>query len=315
MPHGAQTNPHRAVSHWTWGGKHWMFAVAILPLLVAYLLFWIYPIAATFIYSFTDWRAFASERAFLGLKNYTQAFRDPIFTKSLVNTFSFVAMYLPFVTIGGLLLALLINAAGRLKELFRMIYFIPVVTSVIATAFVWRYMYQPRIGIFNLALDALNLPPQRWLLDTDQALLSVVLYATWQSIGLNIVWFLAGLTTIDRTYYDAALVDGASTWQLFWHITLPLLRPTLAFVTIIGAISAFQIFGPIYIMTSTGISSGDSPPGGPANATMVVVLYQWLTAFRELNLGYGAAMGVILLALILVLTLIQFRLFRSRWEY
>ncbi len=315
MPYGAQANPIKAKSHWTWGGKLWMFAIAILPLLAAYLLFWIYPIAATFIYSFTDWKAFASEHTYVGLNNYTQAFRDPIFIKSLFNTFTFVAMYLPIVIAGGLFLALLINAAGRLKELFRMIYFIPVVTSVIATAFVWRYMYQPRIGIFNLALESLNLPPQRWLLDTHQALFSVVLYAAWQSIGLNVVWFLAGLTTIDRTYYDAALVDGASPWQLFWHITMPLLRPTLAFVIIIGAINAFQIFGPIYIMTSTGISSGDSPPGGPANATMVVVLYQWLIAFRELNLGYGAAMGVILLALILVLTLIQFRLFRSRWEY
>jgi len=315
MPYGTQANPNNARSHWTWGGKLWMFAIAILPLLVAYLLFWIYPIAATFVYSFTDWRAFASEHTYKGLNNYTQAFRDPIFIKSLANTFTFVAMYLPIVIAGGLFLALLINAAGKLKELFRMIYFIPVVTSVIATAFVWRYMYQPRIGIFNLALDSLNLPPQRWLLDTNQALFSVVLYAAWQSIGLNVVWFLAGLTTIDRSYYDAALVDGANPRQLFWHITMPLLRPTLAFVTIIGAINAFQIFGPIYIMTSTGISSGDSPPGGPANATMVVVLYQWLTAFRELNLGYGAAMGVILLALILVLTLIQFRLFRSRWEY
>jgi multiple sugar transport system permease protein len=315
MPRGAQSHPNQTQSHWTWGGKHWMLAVAIFPLLVSFLLFWIYPIAATFVYSFTDWKAFAREQTFVGLNNYTQAFRDPIFTRSLANTFTFVAMYLPIVIAGGLLLALLINAAGRLKELFRMIYFIPVVTSVIATAFVWRYMYQPRIGIFNLILESLNLPAQRWLLDTDQALFSVVLYAAWQSIGLNVVWFLAGLTTIDRTYYDAALVDGASTGQIFWHITLPLLRPTLAFVTIIGAINAFQIFGPIYIMTSTGISSGDSPPGGPANATMVVVLYQWLTAFRELNLGYGAAMGVILLALILVLTLIQFRLFRSRWEY
>jgi len=301
-------------SHWTWGGKIWVMLLAIIPLVISFLLFWIYPIAATFVFSFSDWQAFSNTRQFLGVNNYIQAFNDPIFIRSLTNTFSFVALYLPLIIIGGLGLALLVDAAGRLKELFRMIYFIPVVTSVIATAFVWRYLYQPRIGIINILLQALHLPPQRWLLDPSQALFSVVLYTAWQSVGLNMVWFLAGLTTIDQTYYDAAKVDGANSWQTFRHITLPLLMPTFAFVTVIGAINAFQVFGPIYIMTSTGISSGDSPPGGPSNSTMVVVLYQWLTAFRELNLGYGAAMGIILLVIILALTLIQMRLFRTRWE-
>ncbi|NIM93343.1 MAG: ABC transporter permease subunit [Anaerolineales bacterium] len=298
-----------------WGGKAWVMAIALVPLIISFLLFWIYPIVASLVYSFTKWQAFEAENPFIGFDNYIQAFNDPIFVKALSNTVLFAVMYLPLIIIGGLLLALLVNAARRLKETFRMIYFIPVITTVIATAFVWRYMYQPRIGIFNLMLDWVHIPPQRWLLDTGQALFSVVLYAAWQSLGLNMVWFLAGLTTIDQTYYDAALVDGANTWQMFKNITLPLLRPTFAFVCVVGAITALQIFGPIYIMTATGISSGDSPPGGPANSTMVVVLYQWLTAFRELNLGYGAAMGIILLVIILGLTIIQLRLFRTRWEY
>ncbi len=298
-----------------WGDKRWFLGVTLVPLLISFALFWIYPVVACIVYSFTRWQAFETSTPFVGLENFTRAFNDPIFVKSLVNTFFFAAMYLPLIIIGGLILALLVNAAGALKDTFRMIYFIPVITSVIATAFVWRYMYQPRIGIFNMLLEAINLPAQRWLLDTGQALPSVVIYAAWQSIGLNMVWFLAGLTTIDQTYYDAALVDGANSWQLFRHITLPMLRPTFVFVTIIGAISALQVFGPIYIMTSTGISSGDSPPGGPANATMVVVLYQWLTAFRELDLGYGAAMGVILLIIILGLTILQLRWFGARWEY
>lgn len=295
-----------------WGGRNWVILVGVVPLLVSFLLFWIYPIVATLLYSFTRWQAFAQEKPWIGFENYSRAFQDPIFLKALTNTFLFVLMYLPIIVIGGLLLALLVDASGKLRDLFRMIYFIPVVTSVIATAFVWRYLYQPRIGIFNMILDWFRLPPQNWLLDVDQALFSVVIYTAWQSIGLNMVWFLSGLTTIDQTYYDAASVDGASWLQKFWHITLPLLRPTLVFVIVIGAISAFQVFGPIYIMTSTGISSGDSPPGGPSNATMVVVLYQWLVAFRELDLGYGAAMGVILLILILVLTAVQLRLLRTR---
>ncbi len=302
-------------SHWWWGGKLWMVLLTLIPLVVSFLLFWIYPIAASFAFSFTNWQAFSDNHPFVGLANYLRAVQDPIFIRSLVNTFVFVALYLPMIIAGGLILALLINAAGRLKEIFRMIYFIPVVTSVIATAFVWRYMYQPRIGIFNVILQAVHLPAQQWLLDTRLALICIVFYAAWQSLGLNMVWFLAGLTTIDQTYYDAAVVDGASPLQVFWNITLPLLRPTFAFVSVIGAINAFQIFGPIYIMTSTGISSGDSPPGGPANSTMVVVLFQWLTAFRELNLSYGAAMGIILLLIILILTLIQFRFFQTKWEY
>ena len=295
-----------------WGGRAWLIWVTILPLLISFMLFWIYPILATLFYSFTNWQAFSRQTPWVGLHNYYRAFHDPIFLKALGNTFSFVLMYLPIIVGGGLLLALLVNAAGRLKELFRMVYFIPVVTSVIATAFVWRYLYQPRIGIFNMILEWLHLPTQGWLLNVDQALFCVVLYTAWQSVGLNMVWFLAGLTTIDSSYYDAARVDGANTWQTFRYVTFPLLRPTFVFVTVIGAINAFQVFGPIYIMTSTGISSGDSPPGGPSNTTMVVVLYQWLVAFRELDLGYGAAMGIILLLLILALTALQLRLLRTR---
>jgi multiple sugar transport system permease protein len=295
-----------------WGGRAWLIWATLLPLLISFLLFWIYPILATLFYSFTKWQAFSRAKPWVGLDNYVRAFHDPIFLKALGNTFSFVLMYLPMIVIVGLLLALLVNAAGKLKELFRMVYFIPVVTSVIATAFVWRYMYQPRIGIFNMILEWLHLPAQGWLLNVDQALFCVVLYAAWQSVGLNMVWFLAGLTTIDKSYYDAACVDGANAWQTFWFVTLPLLRPTFVFVIVIGAINAFQVFGPIYIMTSTGISSGDSPPGGPSNTTMVVVLYQWLVAFRELDLGYGAAMGIVLLLLILALTALQLRLLRTR---
>jgi len=302
----------RKKSSMNWGGRSWLIWATLLPLLISFLLFWIYPILATLVYSFTKWQGFSQAKPWVGLDNYTRAFHDPIFIKALGNTFSFVLMYLPIIVVVGLILALLVNAAGKLKELFRMLYFIPVVTSVIATAFVWRYLYQPRIGIFNMILEWLHLPAQTWLLNVDQALFCVVLYAAWQSVGLNMVWFLAGLTTIDKTYYDAACVDGANAWQTFRYVTLPLLRPTFIFVTVIGAINAFQIFGPIYIMTSTGISSGDSPPGGPSNTTMVVVLYQWLVAFRELDLGYGAAMGIILLLLILALTALQLRLLRTR---
>lgn len=300
-----------ALPHVDWGGKNVFVLVVMIPLVLAFLLFWIYPIAAAFVNSFTLWRGFQIQQPFIGLGNYARAFEDPIFVRALTNTFAFVAMSLPLGVVGGLVIALMVNAAGGLRDTFRVIYFIPVVTSTIATAFVWRYLYQPQIGLFNQILAMVSLPSQRWLLSTDQALPSIVAYATWQGLGFTMVLFLAGLTTIDNTYYDAARVDGANDWQLFWRITLPLLRPTLTFVSVTGVINGLQIFGPVFIMTSTG----DAPPGGPANSTMVVVVFQWLTAFRELELGYGAAMGIILLFIILVLTLFQLRWLRTRWEY
>jgi multiple sugar transport system permease protein len=130
-------------------------------------------------------------------------------------------------------------------------------------------------------------------------------------MGFNMVLFMAGLSSIDRSYYDAAKVDGANYWQTFWRITLPLLQPTMVFVLVTGVIGTLQVFGPIYVMSA---GAGDSLPGGPANSTMVVSIYQWMVAFRELELGYGSAMGVVLFLIILALTLAQIRFLRSSWE-
>jgi ABC-type sugar transport system permease subunit len=176
-------------------------------------------------------------------------------------------------------------------------------------------MYQPQFGVFNQVMGLLGLPTQRWLLDPGQALLCVAAFAIWQGVGFNMVIFLAGLTTIDSVYYDAARVDGANGWQVFWKVTLPLLRQTMMFVMVTTIINGLQVFAPVYIMSSAIISGGESAPGGPMNRTLVIVVYQWLMAFKELELGYGAAMGMILLVIILVATLLQLRWLRARWEY
>jgi len=298
-----------------WGSKTSFLLVTLLPLIIAFLLFWIYPIAAAFVYSFTEWRGFVSTHPFVGLDNYSRSFQDPIFRQALLNTILFVLISVPLAIALGLLLALAINRAGRLTPFFRTVYFIPVITSVVATAFVWRYMYQPQFGVFNQVLEFFGLPGQRWLMNPSQALLSVAAFAVWQSVGFNMVIFLAGLTTIDNTYYDAAKVDGANSWQVFWKVTLPLLRQTMLFVSVTAVITGLQIFAPVYIMTSAIISGGESAPGGPMNRTLMVVVYQWLMAFKELELGYGAAMGMILLVIILAVTLVQLRWLRARWEY
>jgi len=221
-------------------------------------------------------------------------------------------MYLPLNIAIGLLLALAVENSGRLRGFFRTIYFLPVVASAIATALMFKWLYQPQLGLLNRLLDILHLPGQDYLLSTSQALPSIVAYSIWKNVGLTMVLFMAGLNGIDRSYYEAAKVDGANRMQLFRGITLPLLRPTMVFVTITGFIETLQVFGPVYIMSSVG---ANSPPGGPSNSTMVVAVYQWLIAFGQLNLGLGMAIGMVLFFIILIVTLAQSRFLRQAWEY
>jgi len=286
--------------------------IVLIPMAAVFILFWIYPMIGGIWGSFTLWKAFNPHQPFVGLRQYSALFEDPIFIRALKNTFYYALMYLPAGVVISLAVALAIEATGALRGFFRMVYFLPVVTSTIATALIWKWLYQPSFGLFNQILELLHLPTQQYLRSTSQALPSVVFYALWKNIGFNMVLFLAGLTAIDATYYDAAKVDGASKWQAFWRITLPLLQPTMVFVVVTGVIGALQVFGPIYMMSS---AAGDALPGGPANSTMVVSVYQWLVAFRELELGYGSAMGVVLFIIILLLTLAQVRFLRMRWEY
>lgn len=292
--------------------QKWLFITSVLtPMALIFLIFWVYPIVRGVWGSFTQWRAFQPAAPWVGWHHYQELLTDPIFAKALWNTFYFALLYLPTALVAALLVALAVEAAGGGRNFFRMVYFIPVVTSTIATALIWTWLYQPAFGLFNQLLQMVGLPGQSYLKSTSQAMPSIVLYTLWKNLGLNMVLFIAGLSSIDPSFYDAAKVDGANRWQSFWRITLPLLEPTLVFVFITGVIGALQIFGPIYVMSA----GGDGLPGGPANATMVVSVYQWLMAFRELELGYGSAMGVVLFAIILLLTLAQTRLLRHRWEY
>lgn len=303
--------PWRRWNYWRIQQKLFLLMV-LVPMIIIFLLFWVYPLLGGIWGSFTLWRAFNPDQPFVGFRHYLALLDDPIFLTALANTFYYAVLYLPAAIILALLLAMAIEASGVFRGFFRMVYFIPVVTSTIATALIWQWLYQPTFGLFNQLLELAGLPTQSYLKSTTQALPSIVVYALWKNVGFNMVLFIAGLTSIDSSFYDAAKVDGANRWQIFWQITLPLLQPTIVFVVITGIISTLQIFGPVYVLSSTG---GDALPGGPANATMLVSLYQWLVAFRELELGYGSAMGVILFLIILILTLAQMRFLRARWEY
>lgn len=284
----------------------------LVPLALLFIVFWIYPVLNGLWGSFTDWRAFSPDRQFVGLRNYARLVNDSIFITALVNTLQFAAMYLPLQIACGLGLALAIEASGKLKSFFRTVYFLPVVTSVIATSLIFKWLYQPTLGLFNQLLELAGLPTLGFLQSPSQALASIVFYTLWKSLGVTMVLFMAGLNGIDRSFYEAAKVDGGSRWPIFWQITVPLLRPTTILVLVTGIINTLQVFEPIFIMSSVG---ENSPPGGPANSTTVVAIYQWATAFEELDLGYGMAMGIALFAIILVVTLAQSRLLKQSWEY
>jgi multiple sugar transport system permease protein len=282
-------------------------ACVVIPLVASYVLFLIWPVIWAFRISISDWNLFTNVGQFVGLRNYARAFKDPIFRISLLNTFYYAILSVPVGLIVALALGMMIQAAGPLRSLFRVLYFLPVVTSEIATGVLWRWLYQPEYGLFNSMLRALRLPPQDWLFSPELAMPCVVLYATWKGIGFTTIIMMAGLDGIDRTYYEAARVDGANGWQLFRHITMPLLRPTLTFILVTGVIGALQVFGPIYVMTQG--------PGGPLHRTRTLVLYQYESAFLSFQWPYGTAIAFISFAIIMTLTLIQLRVLRRRWEY
>lgn len=287
-------------------------AATLVPVCLGLIVFWIYPLLNGLWGSLTDWRAFQTDRSFVGLDNYRTLWRDDVFRTSMKNTAVFVLMYLPLNIAFGLLLALGVENSGRLRVLFRTVYFMPVVASTIATALMFKWLYQPTLGLFNQILNQLGLDGLSFLSSTSQALPSIVAYAVWKNIGLTMVLFMAGLNGIDRSFYEAAKVDGAGRARVFFGMTLPLLRPTMVFVAISGFIETVQIFDPVYILSSVG---ANSMPGGPANSTMVAAIYQWKIAFDQQNLGAGMAVGMVLFVAILTVTLTQARFLRQVWEY
>lgn len=289
------------------------FMVAtFVPLAVVLGLFWVYPLVLGLWGGFTDWRGFVREQPFVGIANYRQLFGDALFLRSLQNSAMFTLLYVPLAIVLALSVAMAVEASGRLRALYRTVYFLPFVTSITATALIWAWLYQPSFGLFNQILSLLGLPEQLFLRSPRQALPSIVGYQLWKELGFNMVMFIAGLAAIDRSYYEAARVDGASPLQLFWRITIPLLQPTFALLLITNMVWGLQVFGPVFVMSASAVNE---PPGGPLNSTITVSVYQWQIAFRQLRLGYGAAIGSVVFTITLLITLLQSRLLRRDWEY
>jgi multiple sugar transport system permease protein len=269
----------------------------VAPALTLIAVFFLLPVGASFLLSLTDFDihsvADLANLRVVGARNYTALLRDPIFWQALRNTVYFVVVAGPLSVAVSLAAALLVTAAVvRLKGLFRTLFFLPVVTSLVAVAVVWRYLYHPRFGVLNYLLALIGLGPLDWLGDPRLAMPAIIIMSVWKNFGFNMVIFMAGLQSIPERVYEAASVDGATTWQQFWRVTLPMLAPTFVFVGVMTLIGNFQLFAEPYVMTQ----------GGPSHATLSMVLYMYEEGFRWWSLGYAAALAFVLFAIIVAVT-------------
>ena len=272
----------------------------IAPQLLGLLLFIVGPVVFAFIISFMKWDI-GSSPEWLGVANYGKQFSDPIFWKVSKNTAIFALLNIPLTVVGALILALLLNMNLRGKVLFRAAYFIPAVTSSVAVALIWTWLYNPNYGLINSVLASVGIQGPGWLSDVRWALPSIVIMTVWQGLGYNMILFLAGLQGVPSHLYEAAKIDGAGSWQRFWRITLPMISPTTFFVVIMLLIGSMQIFSEPYMMTR----------GGPADATNVLVLHIFNTAFQFFRMGEASAISFILFTAILIVTIVQFKF--SKW--
>jgi len=278
----------------------------LAPALSAIFIFFFIPVIAAFIISLTDFDIYAlgdySTVRFIGLSNYLELFDDPLFWTALKNTFYYVIAASPLSIAVSLGAAILLNSKLiKLKGIFRLSYFIPVVTTLVAVAIVWRFIYHPRFGIMNYFLSWFDINPVDWLGDPVWAMPAIILMSVWKNFGYNMIIFIAGLQNIPEDLYEAADMEGANGLQKFRSITLPMLAPTTLFVSIITMIGFFQLFAEPYIMTQ----------GGPLNSTLSIVQYMYQEGFRWWNMGYSASIAFVLFFIIFIGTLIQFKLQKS----
>jgi len=275
----------------------------LAPALLLIGVFFVLPVVASLGLSLTDFDIYAiatpGNVRWIGLTNYTDLLRTPLFWTALGNTLYYVALGGPLSVLVSLGAALLVNAKlARFKSFFRAVYFTPVVTTLVAVAVIWKYLYDPRFGLLNYGLHFLGIPPIDWLGNPHWAIPAIIIMSVWKNFGYNMLIFVAGLQAVPQDLYDAALVDGASAVQRFRHVTLPQLGPTFLFVGITTMIGYTQVFAEPYVLTQ----------GGPLHATYSVVEYMYEQGFRWWRLGSAAAIAFILFALILAGSLAQARL-------
>jgi ABC-type sugar transport system permease subunit len=285
--------------------------VVALSVLIYYGLVGIWPFFYNIFLTFrkTD---LITVNKFVGLRNYKFMINDPIFWKSLWHNFYYLGVMVSLGIVSSLVVAALIyRTKGVMRKVYTAMFFAPVVTSMVAIALVWTLLYFPKIGLFAVVISKLfGIDPVRltFLEQTTTALLCIIIMDVWRDTGIRTVIFLAGMDEIPDSLYESARIDGASQLRQFFRITIPLLTPQLVFIAAIYSINAIRVYVQIYMMTG-------SPPGGPANSTMVLTLHMYLSAFYGMRFGYGATISIVMFVILFGLVLLELKAFQQKWEY
>ncbi|MRH43225.1 ABC transporter permease subunit [Aquibacillus halophilus] len=278
--------------------------IFIAPMFLGTSLLVLFPIISSLVLSFTDWNFVSGYRnaSFVGFDNFQKLFTNPLFLKSLTNNF-IILLAIPVTLFISLSLAVIINKYVYFKDLFKVIYFMPFISSIVAVAVVFQVLFHPTNGPINQFLRAIGVEnPPGWIASVAFSLPSVMLIMIWTSIGFNLIIYLAGLQSIPKELYEAAQIDGASAWYQFLKITIPLVSPTTFLLLVTGTISSFKIFDLIIVLTN----------GGPANSTITPVVYLYQQAFLELKTGYASSVALVLFIIVLIITYFQF-LGQKKW--
>lgn len=277
----------------------------ILPALIPLTIFWIYPMIYSVYISFTDWDYMSPEYNFVGFENYLDLLSNPIFYGVLWNTLYFsLGVVVPSV-FGGLLLAMVVVKKQKGMGFYRTLIFSPWVTPAVAVSIVWSWIYEPQVGLANWLLSTVNLPALEWTSSTRWAMPAVIIVTIWKGLGWCMIFYLNALNKVPESLYEAASLDGASYWQKFFHVTLPLISPTTLFLVIITAVDALQAYDQIQVLTQ----------GGPAGSTRTLLYMYYQSAFEQFNMGQATAVATVLVIITASLSLLQFVLSRKWVHY
>jgi multiple sugar transport system permease protein len=278
--------------------------LCILPWLIGFVCFTVGPMVGALVLSFTEYEIITPPE-FTGLRNFQRVFQDPLFYTSLYNTAYIALLAVPLQQVVALALALALNQKLRGVTFYRTIFYLPSQMPLVAAALLWLWIFNPDFGLANALLNMFGLGPVRWLFDIDWVKPSIVLITLWGGIGTPMIVFLAGLQGVPESLYEAAAIDGAGSWQRFRNVTVPMISPVIFFNLIIGIIASFQAYFTLVYTTTQG---------GPANASLIYIIYLFFKAFKDFEMGYASSLAWLLFMVVLVLTGIQFYL-AKRWVH
>ncbi|CAH1056651.1 MULTISPECIES: carbohydrate ABC transporter permease [Paenibacillus] len=283
----------------------WQPYLYLSPVLVLYAIFFVFPFFFSLYISFMEWDLLLDKKQFVGLSNYKEVLGKPLFWKVIGNTLLYMALTVPLSAALGLVYALAIERAGKLRSLYRVLFFVPVVVSVSVAGLVFSLMFSPQNGLINEWLGLFGIGEKAWLQDTQLAIYALAIVGVWMSFGYNVILYISGLKQLDNEVKEAAAIDGASGWQSFRHMTFPMLMPVHMFVWTITLLHSLQVFATVQIMTL----------GGPNNSTNVWAFFIWQEAFQFFNTGTASAAATILFVIVLGLTVIQVRWMQKRTQW